>query len=83
MRISVVERPLILLFTKTKSPLSVGRTCKAETSTPCFLAKPSAALVGLPSLKAAFAGGPFTSSSRSACWGGKPLINTANLRGVP
>ena len=82
-KISAMGRPGICLLTKTKSPLSVGRISKAEISTPCLVAKPMAALVGCPSLKAACAGGPLISSSLSACWEGKPVIRTANRRGVP
>ena len=82
-RISAVGRPRIVCRTKTKSPLSVVRTSKASSSTPCFLANPAAAFVGLPSLNAACAGGPLISSSRFGCWVGKPLISTARRRGVP
>jgi hypothetical protein len=81
-KISAVIRPGICLSTNTKSPLSVARTSKASISTPCFLAKPSAAFVGLPSLKAELAGGPFTSSSLSNCLTGSPLIRTAKRLGV-
>ena len=82
-RTSARGRPGILWRTKTNSPLSVGRISKASNSTPCFLAKPSAALVGLPSLNAACAGGPLISSTLSGCWVGRPLISTARRRGVP
>ena len=71
-KISAVGRPGIFLRIKIKSPLSVGRISKLSISTPCFLANPSAALVGLPSLNAVAAGGPLISSSRSLCWVGSP-----------
>ena len=80
---SAVARPGIFCCTNTNGPLSVSRTSRSATLTPLEAANPSAALVGLPALKAALAGGPLASSSRSGCRSGRPLISTAKRRGVP
>ncbi len=82
-KISLVCLPLIFFSIKTKSPLSVGRISRSSRVTSCLRANPSAALVGFPSLKAAFTGGPFITSSRSFCCSGSPEINMASRLGVP
>ena len=58
-----------LLFALGKNILSLGvfLTTSSLISTLCRPAKPMAALVGCPSAKAMLAGGPLTSSKRSAC----------------
>src|SRR5690554_7824686 len=63
--------------------LPLSAVFNSVTLTPERAAKPSAALVGLPSAsKAIFAGGPYKISSLSACWLCSSLIRTARRRGA-
>ena len=61
----------------------MGRISRSSIFTSCLRAKPSAALVGFPSLNAAFAGGPLMILSRSFCCSGIPEIKIASRLGVP
>ena len=80
---SPVGRPGSTLRATVYSPPSISCTCRSLTATPWLRAKPSAALVGCPSQKAALAGGPLTHCSTSVWCGARFLTNIANRRGVP
>ena len=75
---SAAERPRICCSTTTRSP----STRSAVTGTPTLRANPSAALVGFPSWKAAFAGGPWTSLRTSGARSAMAVTTRARRRGV-
>ena len=69
--------------TRGSRPSASRSRSSAATSTPCFVAKPAAAGVGVPSgLNAADTGGPVTSSSRSVCRSATRATRTVSRRGV-
>src|SRR5688572_17155278 len=81
---STVARPRMFFLKARYLPLGVSISVRAENSTPCFLAKPSAAGVGWPSApNAAATGGPVSVSSRSSCRSTSAGTHAANRRGVP
>ncbi len=81
-RMSRDGRPAVFLRYARYSPRGVSCRSRAATSTPILRAKPSAAPVGWPSLKAAETGGPETSSSASACRSASSAARSTRRRGV-
>ena len=80
---SATAAPPMRLRTATYSPFSVVMRYTSSTLTPLVRAKPSRALVGVPSAaKATRTGGPATSSSRSCCTGFTSSMMTMARRGV-
>jgi hypothetical protein len=79
---SDAARPCRFTVAPTYSPLALATFSRAETATPAFFAKASAAAVGAPSLNATFREGPVNFSSVSDWLASTSSTSTANRRGV-
>ena len=75
--------PATVVHSPSRWPFGVSMVCNCSGSTPCFLAKPLAAGVQLPSSsRARSTGGPSTSTFFSGACNWTSAINTARRLGV-
>ena len=79
---SLKALPACVCFTTIHSPLGVSTVVISSTVTPAERIKPSSALVGWPSLKAAALAGPRRSTSVSGCCSPTLIKRAAMRRGV-